>query len=165
MRTIFTLLFASIIIISVQSQNSNLSLHLEKGKEYKQSSSSVANVEMNLMGQEFNITRSVNATTHFLVKESNEEGYKIDAKYENLSMTMEMPEGQNVAINTMPVDAGTVNEQLEASNALLASLVEEMEGKTFQVTMSHKGEITNVENFDAIIEPVFEKLADELTEE
>lgn len=165
MKKLSLLLLASIILTSLQAQNVDLSLRLEKDEDYKQSSNSTANVLMNLMGQEFNITRTVNATTHFLVKESNEEGYKIDAKYENLSMTMEMPEGQNVAINTMPVDAGTVNEQLEASNALLASLLDEMEGKTFQVTMNHKGEITDVENFDAIIEPIFEKLADELTEE
>lgn len=164
MKKCSLLLLVSIIITSLQAQNIDLSLRLEKGEDYKQSSNSTATALMNLMGQEFNVTRSVIGTTHFLVKESNEEGYKMDAKYENLSMTMEMPEGQNITINTMPIDAGTVDEQLEANNALIASLLEKIEGKTFQITMTHKGEVINVENLDTIIEPIFEELTEDLTE-
>lgn len=159
MRRTFTLLLATIIITSIQSQTADLSLNLEKGKEYKQTSNSNSRVLMNVMGQEMNISRTVNVITSFLVKDINKDGYIMEAKYEKLSMFMKMLQGGEVEISS---------EEVDANNLLIASLLEKIKGMSFEITMSKTGKITEVKNCEAIMETFvegFDQLPEEKREE
>ena len=77
MRTIHILIFASIIFNSCQSQSTNLCLKLEKGKEYKQTTSSKSTVIQQFNGQKINMTITITGTMTFLVKDITESNYII----------------------------------------------------------------------------------------
>ena len=85
----------------------------------------------------------------FLIKDINEDGYLMVAKYENLSMYMKMPQG----------DIEISSEENDDNNPL-SSILREIKGKTFEVEMSKKGEINEVRNFDAIMEPIVKRFND-----
>ena len=155
MRTIYTLLLASIIFTSVQSQNVDLSLKLEKGKEYKQTTTSKSTILQEIMGQKINISTTVNGTNSFLVKDINEDGYITEVKYEDLNMSITMPKG-----------GGISSEVIDEKNPMI-SILNDLKGNTFEMMISKKGKITEVKNFDAIMETIMEgldKLPDEQKE-
>lgn len=149
MRTIYILLLASMMLTSVQSQNVDLSLKLEKGKDYKQTTSSKMSMIQEVMGQKIDIAVTTNGTINYLVKDINEDGYIMDAKYEHLNMSMKMPQGSM-----------EMNSEEENSSNPSTSILKDIKGKTFEITMSKKGKITEVKNFDAIMETVVEGFGD-----
>ena len=146
MRTIYTLLLASIIFTSVQSQNVDLSLKLEKGKEYKQTTTSKSTILQEIMGQKINISTTVNGTNSFLVKDINEDGYITEVKYEDLNMSITVPKG-----------GGISSEVIDEKNPMI-SILNDLKGNTFEMMISKKGKITEVKNFDAIMETIMEGL-------
>lgn len=141
MKTFYMLLLASMMLTSVSSQNADLTLKLEKGKEYKQTTSSKMSMTQEIMGQAMNLGAITNGTTCFLVKDINEDGYIMEAKYEQLSMSLKMPQG-NMEMNSEDEDSSNPS----------SSILKNIMGKTFEITMSKKGEISEVKNFDAIME-------------
>ena len=146
MRTIYTLLLASIVFTSVQAQNVDLSLKLEKGKEYKQTTSTKSTILQEIMGQKINISTTVNGTNSFLVKDINEDGYIIDSKYEDLNMSIKVPQG------------GGISPELFDEKNPMFSILKDLKGKSFEITMSRTGKITEVKNFDAVMETILEGL-------
>ncbi len=93
MRTIFIILFTTIIFTSCQSQNTDLSLRLEKGKEYKQVINSEITIDQEISGQKINMEMTINGTMTFLVTDITESGYDMESQYKKLSMSMKMPQG------------------------------------------------------------------------
>jgi len=141
MRTIFTLIIALIIFTSCKSQSTDLSLRLEKGKEYKQITESKATIIQEVNGQKINLVMTIAGTMTFLVKDINANGYSMDTKFETLSMSMQMPQG-------------TMNFSSEKNdpNDIFSSILGAMEDKTFELTMSKTGKITEVKNVEALWE-------------
>ena len=82
MRTICTLIIASIIFTSCQSQSTDLSLKLEKGKEYKQITNSKATIIQEVNGQKMNIVMTITGTMTFLVKDVTGSGFNMDTKFD-----------------------------------------------------------------------------------
>lgn len=70
-----------------------MSLKLEKGKEYRQVTNTKSIVQQNMMGQEINMTMTVNGAMTYNVGNINEDIYEMKAMYNELSMSMEMPQG------------------------------------------------------------------------
>ncbi len=141
MRTIFILLFASIIFASCQSQSTNLSLRLEKGKEYKQVTNSELFMTQEFNEQKINMEMVIKGTMSFLVKDTNENGYDMEAKYEKLSMSMNMPQG------TMEFSS-----EKEDVNDIFSSILVAMTDKSFEVKMSKTGKVIEVKNMEALWE-------------
>jgi len=139
MRTIFTLIFASIILTSCQSQSTDLSLRLEKGKEYKQITNSKATIIQEVNGQKMNMVMTIAGTITFFVKDVSASGYIMDTKFETLSMSMEMPQG-------------TMNFSSDKNdpNDIFSTILGAMKNKTFEVVMSKTGKITEVKNVEAL---------------
>lgn len=144
MKKIYTLLLASIIVTSVQSQTVDLSLKLEKGKEYRQVTTSKSTIAQNMMGQEINITMTVNGTTSFLVKTINDDSYEMEAMYNNLSMSVEMPQG-----------AKSYSSAKDKDNPIF-SVLNKLKDKPFEVVMSKKGKIKEVRNTDLIEQTIID---------
>jgi len=81
MRPIITLIFTAFILTSCQTQSSDLTLKLEKGKEYKQITNSKATIIQEVNGQKMNMVMAINGTMTFFVKDITENGYDMDAKF------------------------------------------------------------------------------------
>lgn len=141
MRTIFTLIFVSIILSPCKSQSTDLSLKLEKGTEYKQITNSKATIIQEVNGQKINMVMTINGTMTFLVKEITEIGYDMDTKFEKLSMSMQLPQG------TMEF-----NSEKNDINDIFSTILGAMKNKTFNVTMSKTGKIIEVKNVESLWE-------------
>lgn len=141
MRTIITLIFALIILASCHSQSTDLSLKLEKGKEYKQIMNSKATIIQQINGQKINMTMTIIGTMTFLVKDISESNFIIDTKFEKLSMSMQMPQG-------------TIDFSSEKNdpNDIFSAVLSAMKNKTFEVKMNKTGKITEVNNVEALWE-------------
>lgn len=77
MRTIITLIFTSFFLTLALSQNTDLALRLEEGKEYTQISASTMTIIQDFNEMQVEIVVSTNSTMTFRVKQINEEGYDI----------------------------------------------------------------------------------------
>lgn len=150
MKKIHTLLLASIILTSIQAQSIDLSFKLEKGEEYKHITSTKSTVAQNMMGQDINMTMTVNGVTSFLVKDITNDNYEMDATYDKLSMTIEIPQGEQ----SYSSEVSDVNDQV-------SSLLSEIKGKTIEVVMSKTGKVKEVRNtkvLEQTINESFEQL-------
>lgn len=139
MKKIYTLLLVSIIFTSVQSQSVDLSLKLEKRKEYNQVTSTKSTVEQNMMGQEINMLMTVNGAMTYKVKDINENGYEMEAVYNNLSMSMEMPQGTQ-----------EFSSEIKDTNDNASSVMSGIKDIPFEIVMSKTGKIKEVRNTDAL---------------
>lgn len=139
MKTIFTLILTVFVLTSYQTQNSDLSLKLEKGKEYKQITNSKATIIQEVNGQKVNMVMTIKGTMTFLVKDITENGYNMDAKFEELSMSMQMPQGL-MEFSSEKNDA----------NDIFSTILGAMKDKAFGITMSKTGKITDVKNVEAL---------------
>jgi hypothetical protein len=139
MKTIFTLILTTIVLTSCQAQSSDLTLRLEKGKEYKQITNSKATIIQEVNGQKMNMVMTIEGTMSFLVKEINESGYDMDAKFEKLSMSMQMPQG-----------VMEFSSEKNDANDVFSSIMGAMIDKAFEITMSKTGKITEVKNVEAL---------------
>ena len=139
MKTIFTLILTVFVLTSYQTQNSDLSLKLEKGKEYKQITNSKATIIQEVNGQKVNMVMTIKGTITFLVKDITENGYNMDAKFEELSMSMQMPQGL-MEFSSEKNDA----------NDIFSTILGAMKEKAFGITMSKTGKITDVKNVEAL---------------
>lgn len=141
MKTIITLILISFSFISGQSQSAELSLKLENGKEYKQVTNSKATIIQEFDGQKMDMGMTINGTMSFLVKASNENGYSMETKFEKLSMSMQLPHGTLEFCSEKNDD-----------NDIFSKILGSMKNKTFEVTMSKLGKITEVKNVEALWE-------------
>jgi len=139
MKTILTLILTVFVLTSFQTQNSDLSLKLEKGKEYKQITNSKATIIQEVNGQKMNMVMTIKGTMTFLVKDITENGYNMDAKFEELSMSMQMPQGL-MEFSSEKNDA----------NDVFSTILGAMKDKAFGITMSKTGKITDVKNVEAL---------------
>lgn len=139
MKTIFTLILTVFVLTSCQTQNSDLSLKLEKGKEYKQITNSKATIIQEVNGQKMNMVMTIKGTMTFLVKDITENGYNMDAKFEEFSMSMQMPQGL-MEFSSEKNDA----------NDIFSTILGAMKDKAFGITMSKTGKITDVKNVEAL---------------
>ena len=139
MRTIFTLIIASIILTSCQSQSTDLSLRLEKGKEYKQITNSKATIIQEVNRQKMNMVMTIAGTMTFFVKDISANGYSMDTKFETLNMSKKMPKGKM-----------NFRSEKNDPNDIFSAILGAMKGKTFEVVMSKTGKITEVKNVEAL---------------
>lgn len=147
MKTILPLILTLLIVYSGRSQSTDLSFNLIKNKEYKQVSTSKVSVEQEINGQKINMIMTIGGTLTFLVKDKDKNGYDMDAQFEYLSMSMQMPQGTS-----------EFNSDKNDENDFFSSLLGAMKNKTFGITMSKTGKITEVKNAEALWETLINQL-------
>lgn len=152
MKSIFTLIFVSLLFSAGHSKSTDLSLRLEKGKEYKQITTSKATIIQDINGQKMNMVMTVSGTMIFLVKEVNTNGYKMDVKFETLSMSMQMPQG------TL-----SFSSENNDPNDIFSVILNAMKNKAFEMVMSKTGKVTEIKNVESLWEAAINQF-DELSE-
>jgi len=146
MKTIFILIFTSTILISCQSQQSQLFLNLEKGKEYRQSINSKATIIQDINGQKINIVMTIKGVLTFEVKSITNSGYSMNTKYDKLSMSMQMPQGE--------MEFSSENND---PNDIFSNIFSAMTNENFELTMSKTGKITELKNIEVLWETAINK--------
>ena len=146
MRNLLVLILGMLILTSCQNQKIELSLNLEKGKEYKQLTNSKATIIQNVNGQEMKMVMTIKGNMSFLVKEVTDKDFQMEVKYKNLSMTMQLPQG------TMEFSS-----EKNDDHDIFSMILAEMKNNPFQIRMTKKGKITEVKNIELLFESVFSK--------
>jgi len=139
MRIIYTLVLIMLATTVCQAQKAELILKLDAGKEYKQNTSSKATVSQEINGQTMVITMIIKGVVSYLVKTVNESDYDMDVRYQSLSMSMQMPQG-NMEFNSDKKDESDV------FSLILGQIID----KPFGVKMTKKGKILEVKNIESI---------------
>lgn len=141
MNSFFALVLASITLITCHAQKTDLALKLEKGNEYKQNTSSKATITQDINGQKMDMVMTMEATVTFLVNSVHENGYDMDAKFERLRMSIQLPQGLM-----------EFNSEKNDPNDIFSIILGAMKNKPFNVLMSKNGKITDVKNVEALWE-------------
>jgi hypothetical protein len=152
MKNIFTLILGVILLTSCQAKSIDLKFNLEKGKEYKQVTSSKISIIQEINGQKINMGMTLNGNMTFLVKAVNSNNYNMDVKFTQLSMAMQMPQG-TVEFSSEKNDA----------NDIFSSILSAMKNKAFSITMSKSGKVLDVNKVDFLWEAAineFKQLSD-----
>lgn len=84
---------------------------------------------------------TIRGTITFLVKSINENGYVMDVKYESLNMSMQFPQG-SMEFNSEKNDA----------NDIFSTILGSMTNRTFEITMSKTGKVTDIKNIEILWE-------------
>lgn len=134
----------SIVVSFCQAQKINMTLNLEKGKEYKQVTNSKATVIQDLNGQKMNMVMGIRGGMLYKVVSVNATDYDLEVKYESLSMSMELPQGKM----EFRSDKNDVKD-------IFSTLLFRMIGNPFNVKMAKNGKILEVHNVDTMIESLF----------
>lgn len=145
MRKIFNLILLFIAFTSCQSQEANLTLNLDEGKEYRQVINSKATINQDINGQEIDMIMSIKGGMLYKVVSVNPSDYDLDVKYENLSMIMELPQGK--------MEFSSDNND---GQDVFSTLLSKMTDNTFNVKMAKNGKILEVRNIEILIESLFE---------
>jgi len=153
MRSFFALFFTSIVFVLYPSQTVDLSLKLDDGKEYKQTTISKSTITEDFQGQKINTVMTTGGTMSFLVKDITENGYDMDVNFEQISMSMQQPQG-TVEFNSEKNDP----------NDMFSSIFRSIIGKPFHITMSKTGKVTDVKGIEVLWDSSIEKLLSHLSE-
>lgn len=147
MKNITLFLVTILFAFATNAQQYDLSLNLEKGKEYFQSVKSTVNVLQELEGTQLDNKIEVTGKTSFLVKEITTDGYEMEAKYVALSIAMEMPTHSTKADTETPDPSNPMY-------LMLSSFV----NKTFRIGMTRKGEVKHVSGLQEIFDSMFDEI-------
>ncbi len=137
MKTNLSLILITLFFLSCGKQNADLSLKLEKGKEYKQVTQTNATISQEINGQLLNMGMKMNATMVFHVIDITNDGYEMETRFEKLGMSMSMPQG---AIEF----SSEKNDKTDIMSTVLAA----MKNKIFSLTLSKTGKVIEVRNID-----------------
>lgn len=146
MKKIFYFILVAFIISSCQSERTDLALNLEKGKEYKQVTCSKATISQDFMGQQMNMVMTINGSMSYLVNSVKESCYDITAKFEKLSMSMELPQGK-VEFDSEKTDV----------NDVFSMVLSEMKNKPFKMVMTRKGKVSEIIGIEKLWEDVINR--------
>jgi len=100
-------------------------------------------------GQKINIGMTIGSSMAFLVKNINDNNYEMDVKFEKLVMSMQMPQAKM-----------EFSSEKKDDNDVYSKVLRAMKGRTFEVTMSKSGKITEVRNIEALYESVISQFVE-----
>ncbi|MBB6612866.1 hypothetical protein H7F15_17625 [Pontibacter sp. Tf4] len=139
MKKLFTLFFSLILSVSVFAQKAGLSLNLQKDQVYKQVTTSKGTIVQDFNGQKLNMVMIMAGTMSYRVKSVSPAGYNMEVSFDNLSMAMQVPQG-NVEFNSEKNDP----------NDIFSTVLNAMKNKPFRVVMSKSGKVTEIDGVDAM---------------
>ncbi len=147
MRKIQILILLFLVSFSCFAKKTNLRLNLKNGQEYLQNMDSKVSIEQNVNGMTINITMNIKGIMSYTVDKDNGDSYDLSVKYNSLNMKMQMPQG-----------AMEFSSEKEDTNDIFSTILGEMVGKTFFITMLKNGKITEVRNTDVLFESIYNKI-------
>ncbi len=146
MRKLFLFLLLGTITQSVFGQKQNLGFNLKIGQTYNHVMHSSSSIKQEINGQEINIDVTLSGKMAFKVTNLVNTVYSMNVSYEQLAMTMKLPNGEMI-----------FNSEKEDKTDIFSSMLGEIKGKQFLVKMTSIGKIVEVENLDFIFENLIDK--------
>ncbi len=144
--TIVLVLFLS--INNTFSQKTDLTLNLEKDKEYIHHLSSKSDIFQNYNGMEMNMEMLIESDISYRVTEIVDDNYNISVKYTGMNMTMSTPMG-----------ASEFSSESEDEGDIVSSVLKEMINMPFTIILSKTGKVMEVKEVESMYAGVFDKLS------
>jgi len=154
MRKFLYLIVISIFLTSCSNEKYDLSLNLEKGKQYRQLSSSKVTMVQDFGAQKIDVIMTIEGSILYEVIDILQDDYIIDVQYERLSLGMNSPYAK------MQFDSDIKDE-----NDLFSDFLSQMTGNKFNIRMNKKGKILEVKNIDSLIDSLLVSLPEVSDEE
>ena len=139
MRKIVALLLVVIISKSIFGQKQNLGFNLKIGETYYYSMQSSSIVKQDISGQKINVDVTLSGKTAFKVTDLKDTVYDMLVSYEQLAMTMKLPNGKM-----------TFNSEIKNEKDVFSTILGAIKGRQFSMKMTRAGKITEVKNLDSI---------------
>lgn len=149
MKTIYTLILGVIFFTFSQAQTFDLKLNLEKGETYQQIIHSKATIKQEVYGRDINIIMTIKGALSFMVQDATPEAYSMQARFTQLAMNMQTPQGEMA-----------FNSEKDDSNDIFSTILRSMKDKTFNLTMSKNGKITDIDKIDKLWEKAINDVED-----
>ena len=146
MRKIFCFTLVLLTFVSCQGQKSNLALNLKKGETYIQNVLSRITIDQKINGQEMKMVMLVAGKVAFKVVDVVGAEYKMDAKYENLSLEMQMPGGSML-----------FSSEKEDETDIFSTILAEMKKKSFSLILLKNGKVKQLSGIENLFSSMFEK--------
>jgi hypothetical protein len=148
MKKFYMIAVCLLLATLIQAQKRELSLNLEKEKEYTQAQVTKATVIQEMQGQDIRTEMTMTAKTVFLVKEITETSYEMEVQYKSISMTM------SIAGNMISFDSEKNN-----TKDPLSVMMSNLKNKPFYVRMTKKGKVEEVKGTEALFENMFQNVS------
>ncbi len=145
MKKILFIALAALTIISCQGGKEVLTLNLEKGTTYYQTSNSQANIVQTISGNEMNLNMNIYGTTSFKVLDETNDTYEMEVRYLDLVLGIKMPQGAMEFSSKNPQEG-------DYMSMALGTMID----KPFFLTLSKSGKPLKVTQFDAILNQMIE---------
>jgi hypothetical protein len=142
MKKIVFILCSLFFVTAIQSQSYLIKFNFKKGAEFKQNLNSTMQITQEVSGQQMQINMGIKATTTFKVTKAKDTLYEMDVKYSNMSMSMQMA-GQPTS---------------SAVDDMMGKMLRQIEGKSFQISLSSSGNIISVRNLEQLFNQLFDSL-------
>ena len=142
MKKIVFILCSLFFVTAIQSQSYLIKFNFKKGAEFKQNLNSTMQITQEVSGQQMQINMGVKATTTFKITKAKDTLYEMDVKYSNMSMSMQMA-GQPTS---------------SAVDDMMGKMLRQIEGKSFQISLSSSGNIISVRNLEQLFNQLFDSL-------
>lgn len=146
MKNILSIALAALTLLGCQGGKEVLTLQLEKGKTYYQTSNSEANIVQTISGNDMNLNMNIYGTTAFKVIDVTDDTYEMEVRYIDLVLGIKMPQGA-MEFNSKNPQEG------DYMSMALSSMID----KPFFLTVSKSGKPLEVNQFDAILNQMIEK--------
>ena len=148
MRNSLSLLLLLAVFIPCYAQKTDLTLNLEKGKEYRQTVNSEATSVQELMGQKLEIAMKVENEIVYKVLNVSSSDCDLEVRYENMQIRAEQPHGS--------LDYSSENPDAQD---LLSTMLHKLTGIVYNIKLSKNGQVLEIENLNSALEQMFDDLS------
>lgn len=160
MKKVIILLLSMAFGLQGYAQKTKLQLNLKVGETYKQTSNVKSTIDQEFMGQQMVTTNTLQGTVSFKVLSANKKGYELEVQYDRLSMVMELPQGMSIELDT-----DKESKEGDLLSETMGGMLRNMVGKTFNISMTKYGRITDMKNVEVLFESMFDVFPNLSTEQ
>ena len=141
------LVFTSILVLFCyfcDAQPYTLQLNLQEGHSYPHKINAQTSIKQQINGQPFDMKMDIEGTMQYKVKTLQNNTYTMDVQYTKMRMTMGMPQGSLV-----------FNSEQPSSTDIMSTILSMLTKGSFEVEITKKGEITQVNKLDELFSNIF----------
>lgn len=139
MKKSLLLVVVLVSLFAVRVSAIDLSYNLKVGSSYIQSTKTSFKMGMNVMGQTMDIVTTVGSHITYTVKSVKDTCYELDVRYDSVEVLMNGLTGNQI-----------LNSGLSSAQGQVSDVLKSFVNKTFQLTLSKKGKVVDVRNYEAL---------------
>ena len=143
------ILFAAICSNIAVAQNVNLELNLAKGETYSLFMITNSSIQQHIMDMDMNINMNYSSRVSYKVTDIIGSEYRMDVKYDSISMSMSMPTGEL-----------EYSSEKNDTNDIVSTMLEVMAQNPFHLKMTRKGKITGLSGLDSLYTAMMDRFPD-----